>query len=121
MTTMETANRLVALCSEGRSEEALDTLYWADAVSIEAMAPPGGEAISKGIAAIKAKGQWWVSNHEIHSAVVAGPWPHGDQFIVGFKYEVTFKPTKTRIVMEEMALYSMAKGKIVKEEFFYKT
>ena len=53
------------------------------------------------------------------SAVVAGPWPHGDRFIVGFKYEITFRPTKMRFTMKEMALYSIENGKTAREEFFY--
>ena len=72
-----------------------------------------------GLAAIQAKGEWWTANHEVHSWQVAGPWPHDDRFIVGFKFDVTMKPTKQRFTMEEMALYTVKDGKIVREEFFY--
>jgi len=32
---------------------------------------------------------------------------------------VTMKPTRQRFTMEEMALYTVKDGKIVREEFFY--
>ena len=118
MNTLEIANKLVDLCRQGRNAEA-KVLYAEDAVSVEAFAPPGGEQVAKGLAAIQAKGEWWVANHEIHSSFVAGPWPHGNKFIVGFQMDVTNKPSGQRIKMEEMALYTIENGKIVREEFFY--
>ena len=118
MTTLEIANKLVELCKQGKNHEA-KALYAEDAVSVEAFAPPGMDRVSKGLAAIRAKGEWWSSNHEVHSAIVAGPWPLDDKFIVGFKFEVTNKPSGRRMTMEEMALYSVQGGKIVREEFFY--
>jgi len=50
---------------------------------------------------------------------VAGPWPHDDRFIVGFRFDVTMKANGHRFTMEEMALYTVKDGKIVREEFFY--
>jgi ketosteroid isomerase-like protein len=119
MTTMDIARKLVELCRQGKNEEALDTLYADDAVSVEAMAMPDAPPEVKGLAAIKAKGEWWMNNHEIHSSSVTGPWPHGDRFIVGFQFDVTNKPSGRRIKMEEAGLYHVRDGKIVREEFFY--
>ena len=119
MTTIEIANKLVELCKQGKNREA-KALYADDAVSVEAFALPGMDRVSRGLAAIRAKGEWWSANHEIHSAIVAGPWPLDDKFIVGFKYEVTNKPSGRRMTMEEMGLYSVQNGKIVREEYFYK-
>ncbi len=119
MTTMEIARKLVDLCRQERSEEALDTLYAEDAVSVEAMSMPDGSQEVTGIAAIKAKGQWWMDNHEIHSSSITGPWPHGERFIVGFQFDVTHKPSGRRIKMDEAGLYHVRNGKIVREEFFY--
>lgn len=118
MITLEIANQLVELCRQGKDSEA-KALYADDAVSVEAFAPPGGQKEAVGLAAIRAKSEWWVANHEIHYAYVAGPWPHGDRFIVGFQYDVTHKPSGQRMKMEEMGLYSIKNGKIVREEFFY--
>ncbi len=119
MTTQEVASRLVALCSEGKFGEAIDTLYAVDIVSMEAVAAPGMSREAKGIEAIKAKGDWWVANHEIHSTVVEGPLVAGSHFAVTFKMDVTFKPQSKRFTMEEVAVYKVVDGKVVYEEFFY--
>ena len=119
MTTQEVANKLVKLCSAGKFDEATDTLYSPDIVSLEASAPPGQSRESKGIAAVKAKGEWWVANHEIHSAKVEGPLVAGSHFAVTYKLDITFKPQSRRFTMEEVAVYQVAGGKIVHEEFFY--
>ncbi len=118
MNALEIANKLVELCKQGRNAEAI-VMYAPDAVSVEPFAPPPRQRESRGVEAIKAKGKWWTDNHTVHSAVVAGPWPHGDRFIVGFKYDVTMKASGQRFQMEEMALYTTENGKIVREEFFY--
>ena len=119
MTTLEVANRLVDLCRQGKNHEAITELYADDVVSIEAGGPEGMSREVNGKAAVLGKGQWWVDNHDVHDAVTTGPWPHGDRFIAGHKYEVTFKPSGARFVMEEMALYTVKDDKIVHEEFFY--
>ena len=119
MKTMEIAKKLADLCRQGKNAEALDTLFSADVVSVEAGAPPGMEREAKGLAAVKAKGEWWRANHEIHSASVTGPWPHDDKFVVGFQYDVTNKPSGKRMKMDEVGLYTVRDGKIVREEFFY--
>ena len=119
MSTMEIARKMVELCRQGKNLEALNTLFSDDTVSVEAGAPPGMEREAKGLAAVKAKGEWWVANHEIHSASFTGPWPHDDRFIVGFQYDVTNKPSGQRMKMDEVGLYTVRNGKIVREEFFY--
>lgn len=119
MSTQDIANKLVDLCRQGKNEEALSTLYAEDAVSVEAVAMPGAPQEAKGLAAIRAKGEWWFTNHEIHSASVTGPWPHGNRFIVGFQFDVTNKPSGRRMKMDEVGLYTIENGKIVREEFFY--
>jgi ketosteroid isomerase-like protein len=119
MTTQEVAATLVKLCSEGKFNDAVDKLYSTDIVSMEAGAPPGQSRESKGLAAVKAKGEWWISNHEVHSAIVEGPLVAGSHFSVAFKLDVTFKPENRRFTMEEIAVYKVANGKIVYEEFFY--
>ena len=106
MNTMDIANKLVALCRQGKNDDALGTLFSDDAVSVEAFAPPGGEQQAKGLAAIRAKGEWWVNTH-------------GERFIVGFQYDVTNKPSGQRMKMDEVGLYTIENGKIVREEFFY--
>jgi len=118
MTTQEVANEVVKLCSQGKFPEAM-ALYSPDIVSVEAAAPPGQSRESKGIAAVKAKGEWWTANHEVHSVSVEGPLVAGSHFAVTYKLDVTFKPQNRRFTMEEVGVYKVADGKIVYEEFFY--
>ena len=118
MTTKEVADEVVKYCRAKDFHGAL-VLYSPSIVSMEASAPPGGSRESKGIEAVKAKGEWWVANHEVHSAVVEGPLVAGPFFTVTFKMDVTFKPASKRFMMEEVAVYKVDGGKIVYEEFFY--
>jgi len=119
MTTKEVADKLAKLCSAGKFEEATEALYSPDIVSVEAGAPPGQSRESKGIDAVRKKGEWWVANHEVHSVKVEGPLVAGSHFAVTYKMDVTFKPESKRHTMEEIGLYKVADGKIVYEEFFY--
>lgn len=119
MNTLEIARKLVELCQQGKNLEALDTLYAADVVSVEAVAMPDGQQEMRGLVAVKGKNEWWLANHEVHSASVTGPWPHGDRFVVGFQFDVTNKPSGKRMNMDEVGLYTVQNGKIVREEFFY--
>jgi hypothetical protein len=118
MNTQEVADQLVKLCKEQKFQEAME-LYSPDIVSIEASAPEGQSRESKGIAAVKAKAEWWATNHDVHSTSVAGPLVAGPYFTVTFKMDITFKPKGQRFKMEEIALYKVAGGKVVHEEFFY--
>ena len=120
--SLEVGKKLVDLCKQGKFKEAMDQLYAANIVSIEAHAPPGGAARMEGIAAVKGKADWWEKNHEVHKLEVGGPWPNGDRFIATFKMDVTPKAgpmAGKRFTMEEGALYTVKDGKIVHEEFFY--
>jgi ketosteroid isomerase-like protein len=119
MDTQQVARELVRLCSEGKFEEATDALYHSDIVSVEAGAPPGSPRESRGIDAVKAKGEWWVANHEVHSSSVEGPLVAGSHFAVKFTMDITFKPENRRFTMEEIGVYKVVDGKIVQEEFFY--
>ena len=121
MTTLEVGKKLVELCKQGKNQEAMETLYARDIVSVEAGAPPGMSAEAKGLEAVAAKGKWWADNHTVHSATCEGPYPNGDRFIVRFTYDITNKPSNKRMQMDETALFTVKDGKIVREEFFYIT
>lgn len=119
MTTLEIGKQLVELCQAGKNTEAIQLLYSPDIVSVEAGSPPGMQRESKGMEAILGKGKWWAENHTIHSAKVEGPFPHDDRFAARFTYDVTNKPSGQRFTMDEIALFTVKDGKIVREEFFY--
>ncbi len=120
MSAAEVGNKLVDMVREGRNLDAINELYADDVVSVEAMDPPEGQREVHGADAVRAKNQWWAEQHEVHDASVGGPFPHGDdRFAVHYKYDVTFKAGDQRYSMEEVGLYSVADGKVVREEFFY--
>jgi ketosteroid isomerase-like protein len=119
MTTKEVAAELVKLASKGKFREALDELYAPDILSVEAGAPEGMSRETKGIEGVIGKGEWWASNHDIHSIAVEGPLAAGSHFSVVYKLDATFKPQGRRFQMEEIGVYQVADGKIVREEYFY--
>ena len=122
--SLTVGKKLVELCREGKAHEAMDTLYSHHIVSIEAAGGPNMPARMEGMEAIKGKATWWEQNHEVHKAEVEGPFPHGDRFIVRFKYDVTAKAgpmAGKRFTMDEAALYTVKDGKVTHEEFFYTT
>jgi hypothetical protein len=121
-TTQEVGDKLVQLCRAGKSVEAVLTLYSGDAVSVEAMSSPEMPAVTDGRDAIRGKNEWWYANNEVHSSDVRGPLPNGDKFAVIFAFEFTPKAgpwAGKRQKMEEVGLYTVKDGRIVREEFFY--
>ena len=110
MTVMDVAKPFVALLKEGKHHEAGERFNAEDIVSLEAGGPM---AETRGKAAVKAKGEWWVANHEVHGGTVEGPYPNGNQFAVRFNFDVTVKASGQRIQMDEIALYTVQAGKIV--------
>lgn len=121
-TTSTVAEELVSLCRSGRNADAINNLYASDIVSIESMGNEQMPAETKGLDAIMEKNRWWVENNTVNSATVEGPFiSDNDKFAVYFNYDVTSKQTGQRNEMEEMALYTVKDGKIVREHFFYKT
>lgn len=121
MTTQQVAEKLIELCSQGKALEVIDTLYSPDIVSVESMVAPDGTREVKGLAAIHGKAAWWVGAHEIHSARVEGPLVSDARFCVRFIYDITHKESGRRMTMDELAIYVVKDGKIVREEFFYAT
>jgi ketosteroid isomerase-like protein len=120
--TLEVGKKLVAYCNAGKNLEAVNTLYSPDVESNEVHGMPEFPAQMKGIDAVRKKNQWWLDNHTIHGGETMGPWPHGDRFIVHFRFDVTAKTgpmAGKRMQMDEAGLYTVRDGKIVREEFFY--
>jgi ketosteroid isomerase-like protein len=120
--TFDVGQKLVSLCTQGKNLEAVETLYAPNVESVEVHGMPEFPAHMKGIDAVRRKNQWWIDNHEMHGGEAMGPWPHGDRFIVHFRFDVTAKTgpmAGKRMKMEEAGLYTVRDGKIVREEFFY--
>ena len=126
MTTAEVAQKLTSLCQQGKFDEAMETTYANNIVSLEAFDMPardGKPAMARetrGLDAVRKKAQWWNEHHTIHHCTTTGPFVAQDKFAVTFDIDCTFKPTSKRIQMSEVALYTVENGKIVHEEFLYK-
>ena len=119
MALKEIADALVAGCREGRETETLERLYAADAVSVEAMDMGQGRE-TRGIEGIKGKHAWWDGAFEVLESHVSDPLPHGDdRFAVTFDVKAKSRETGEVSDMHEVAVYHVANGKIVREEFFY--
>jgi ketosteroid isomerase-like protein len=119
--TAAVAEELVAFCRAGHNMDAINSLYSPDIVSVESMGTEQMPRERKGLDAVRQKNEWWVANNQVHSAEVDGPFVGEDKFAVYYNFDVTSKPTGKRAPMEEMALYTVKDGKIVREHFFYRT
>jgi ketosteroid isomerase-like protein len=118
MTTAEVAAKFNQLSKEGNWNKIQDELYAENAVSIEPPNSPGMQSV-EGLAAIKQKGK--VFNEmveEMHGGYSTDPVVAGNHFSVGMGMDVTMKGSG-RMKMDEIALYEVKDGKIVKEQFFY--
>jgi hypothetical protein len=114
METNEIASGLVALCRVGKFDEAVKAYYGEGIVSVE-----GDGSTVTGRAACEAKGAEWEAAHEVHGLEVEGPFVGTDQFAVRFKLDVTVKANNQRIIADEVAVYTVEAGKIVREVFLY--
>lgn len=121
MNMLEIGKDLVAKCNALKNLEVCDKYYSDDITSIEAMVMPGSASReTKGKAAVRGKGEWWLGAHEIHAAKAEGPFPHGDdRFAVIFDMDITNKESKQRMQMKEIGVFTVKGDKITREEFFY--
>ena len=118
MTTQQVAERLSQFFKENKWNEAQDELFSEDAQSIE---PPGAHGLQSvvGLDAIKKKGEDWNAMiEEVHGGYVTEPVVGGRFFAVGMGMDVTLK-NAGRMQMDEIAVYEVKDGKIVKEQFFF--
>ena len=121
MTTQALATRYREWMNERKFLDIQDTYYSEDVVSqeMEKATAMGLAVITQGKEAIKAKGIARRATIEaIHSYHCSEPLVAGEFFSVTLKQEVTFKG-KPRMTIEEIAIFQVKDGKIVKEQFFY--
>ena len=118
MTTQEVANRFHDLAQTGQWDKIQDELFADNAVSIE---PPHSQGMqsAEGMEAIKQKGkQFGEMVEEMHGGYTSAPVVAGKFFSVAMGMDCTMKGMG-RQKMDEIALYEVKDGKIVKEQFFY--
>jgi len=117
------AQGLVEFCRKSQFRNAIDRYYSTDIVSVEPLELPGLGKEQRGIEAIRSKDTWFAENNEVHSCTANGPFlgagRHANQFAVHFLLDHTPKSTGKRVTLDEMGLYTVNDGKIVREEFYY--
>ena len=118
MTTKDVANRLYELFKENKWMEAQQELFSNDAESIEPKDSPGLQSV-KGIDAIRKKGEDFNNMvEEVHGGWVSEPLVAGKYITVAMGMDCTYKGMG-RQKMDEIALYEVKDGKIIKEQFFF--
>ena len=118
MTTKEIADRLVELSRKGDFEKAQKELFDENAVSVEPYATPAFEKETKGLKAIKEKGEKWNAMvEETHSIVVSDPMIASNAFACTMRFHVTMKERGV-MDMTELCVYEVKDGKIISEQFY---
>jgi hypothetical protein len=118
MTTQDVASRFNELAQTGQWNKIQEELYAGNAVSIE---PPHAQGLqsAEGLDAIKEKGrQFEAMVEEVHGGYSTPPIIAGNHFSVAMGMDCTMKGMG-RMKMDEIAVYEVKDGKIVKEQFFF--
>jgi hypothetical protein len=117
MNTQEVADKLVALCRQGKFDQAYAELYHPEVVSIEPKGAP--VEMCEGLEAVLQKNAHWNSMVEaFHGGTVSDPLVQDDHFSCAMSMDITMKGAG-RMDMSEIAVYKVAEGKIVREQFFF--
>ena len=117
-TTQEVANRMNELFKQFKWTEVQEELFAENAVSVE---PPHAQGLQtvEGLAAIKKKAEDFNNMvEEFHGGWVGDPVVGGNHIAFAMGIDATYKGMG-RQKMEEIAVYEVKDGKIVKEQFFY--
>ena len=118
MTTQEVANRMSELFKEYKWQQVQEELFAEDAVSIEPEHSPGLKT-AKGMEAIKQKGEDFNAMvEEVHGGWVSDLLVGGNYITCAMGMDLTTKG-KERMKMDEVCVYEVKDGKVVKEQFFY--
>jgi hypothetical protein len=117
MKTKEIAERLVALCRQGKFETAHQELFATDAISLEPYATPAFARETRGLNALLEKGRKFTALIEqVYSISVSDPLVAGNAFACAMQLDVTIKG-QGRMSMAELCVYEVKDGKIISEQF----
>ncbi|MEM9731064.1 MAG: nuclear transport factor 2 family protein [Myxococcota bacterium] len=117
--TREVAEELVRLYRAERWPEVVDRLCADEVVHAEA-SPPFGEREVAGKSIAHERHAAWINGREFHSIDVRGPYLDGEnRFAVYMRFDLTEKASGERKTLEEVGVYEVRGGKIVREDFLY--
>jgi len=109
---------VVAMINSGKKEDEI----WAKWFSPKFVSIEGGQMNMAwhGKKAAKSKADWWYSAHKVHSMKADGPYIGATGFGIKFAVDVEELASGKRWQGDELAFYSVLKGKVVQEEFMGK-
>lgn len=113
---LQVAQDFTAMLRAGQAHEV--EAKWL-APSIESVEGVGASMSWSGKKAVLAKYRGWEADHEIHDWQIAGPWVGATGFVLRYTIDVSQKSTGQRTMMEEVAVYTVRNGKVVREEFHF--
>lgn len=118
MSTQQVADRFYELAQQSQWEQIYHELYSNNAWSIEPETSNGLPTV-QGMDKIREKGKQWNEMIEaVHGGYCNSPQVAGNYFTCTMGMEATMKG-QGRVKMDEVALYEVKEGKIVKEQFFF--
>ena len=118
MTTKDVAKKWAEYCRTGKNMACIESLYDNDIKSYEMTDVPNEHIEGKKNVLAKSK-KWLDSVVVFHSGYISEPVVIGNHFTSIMEYDVTFDDGN-RYQMEEIAVFEVNEGKIVREQFFYK-
>lgn len=115
-TPAELGQKLVDAFNRGKGDELIATLWSPKIESIEGVGVGLGW---RGVKAVRAKNDEWSATHVVHGASAEGPYVGSTGFAMKMRIDVEDKTTGNRRTLEEIRVYTVKGGKIVREEFMY--
>jgi hypothetical protein len=115
LTPAEIAHDVVQMIRSRAGDEAIWAKHWHKKCdSIE-----GSETRMawRGMKQIRAKSDWWTQDHAIRGGGVEGPYLGATGFAIRFKMQVETLSTGVIDSMEEVGVYTVQNGKVIREEF----
>jgi hypothetical protein len=110
-TPLEIGESLVALFNAGKSDEAESTWYHRKIESIE-----DDGSVFEGWKGVLEKGKWWKENFAVLSMKATGPYVCATGFAVVYSGRVRMADG-TEVDARECGVYTVEKGRIVREQF----
>ena len=119
MTTQEVANRYFELAQKGQLEQIQDELYSPDALSIEPVNDSNLPISVKGIVAMRQKeAEFYKLIDGMYGGFCKEPIVTTYNFACASGMDVLMKG-KERKMKEQIGVFEVENGKIIKEQFFY--
>lgn len=117
MTTQQVANRFMELARQGKNIEIQEELFDENVECIEPAHAPNKGTKGKKAVLDRLKG-WYAGVEAMHGSALTEAIVMGNFFAVGSMADLTIKGAG-KIKLEEMGVYEVKNGKIVKEQYFY--